>query len=80
MKVSNENITVLSSFERDGKITPLRFKREDGKTIQIDKIIKINEENLYGNKRIVFTCLQNNSNKYELKFEVESCKWYLFIK
>lgn len=79
MKVANENITVLASFERDGKITPLRFKREDGITIQIDKIIKIHEELPLGRKRIVYTCLQNNKDKYELKFEVETQKWYLFI-
>lgn len=78
MKIINENIKVLAAFKTDGSILPLRFKREDQKTIQIDKVIKIHDEMLAGNHRIVFTCLQNEKDIYEIKYEVDSQKWYLF--
>lgn len=78
MKIVNENIRVLAAFKPDGTIIPLRFKREDKKTIQIDKILKTTNELLAGNHRIVFTCIQNEKDLYEIKYEVDSQKWYLF--
>lgn len=78
MKIINENIRVLAAFKPDGSIIPLRFKRDDQRTIQIDKILKITDENLAGNHRIVFTCLQNEKDLYEIKYEIDSQKWYLF--
>ena len=78
MKIVNENIKVLASFKADGTIIPLRFKREDDKTIQIDKIVKTHDEMLAGNHRIVFTCMQNEKDLYEIKYEVDTQKWYLF--
>ncbi len=78
MKIVNENIKVLASFGRDGAIIPLRFKREDDKTIQIDKVVKIHDEHLAGNHRKVFTCLQRGKDLYEIKYEIDTQKWYLF--
>ena len=78
MKIVNENIKVLASFNRDGSIIPLRFKREDDITIQIDKVVKTHDEHLAGNHRIVFTCLQKGRDLYEIKYEVDTRKWYLF--
>ena len=78
MKIVNENIKVLASFNRDGTIIPLRFKREDDRNIQIDKVIKVQDEYLAGNHRIVFTCMQNERDLYEIKYEIDTQKWYLF--
>lgn len=78
MKIVNENIRVLASFKEDGSIIPLRFKRDDEKTIHVEKILKTQDEMLAGNHRIVFTCMHNGSDIYELKYEVDTRKWYLF--
>ena len=78
MKIVNENIKVLASFEKDGSIIPLRFKREDDITIKIDKVIKVQQEQIAGNNRIVFTCMQYGRGLYEIKFDIGTNKWCLF--
>ena len=69
----------------NGDLTPIKFRYADSNqawtNIKIDKILKKDCENLAGNKMLVFTCqsLQNNVNiLYELKYEIESCRWILF--
>lgn len=80
MKVLNESIDMIAVFEKDsGKIKPFKFKYKD-LPIKVQKVQKIYEEKLAGNRRIVFVCLHNEKDIYELKYEIDSCKWYLFKK
>ncbi len=78
MKIVNKSVKVMAVFYTDGKVEPVRFKLDD-KVISIDKIVKSYEEHLAGNPRIIFLCVHREKYCYELKYEVESCKWYLFM-
>jgi hypothetical protein len=42
--------------------------------------MKIYEEKIVGNNRVVFVCIQNEKNIYELKYELDSGIWFLFKK
>ncbi len=82
MKIVNEPIKVMVIFHPDkkidsGKIEPIKFRLDD-KIVRIQKINKIYEENIVGNKRIIFVCQHNGKDIYELKYEVDSKSWYLF--
>ena len=77
MKILNEPIKVMAIFHIDGKIEPIQFRLDD-KVIKVEKVLKTYEDNFAGNKRLVFLCRHNSSDKYELKYEVDSGIWYLF--
>lgn len=72
-------------FNEDGTPNPVRFNirmdDESSVTIRIDRVIKKHEEKLAGNRMLVFTCqsvINNMERIYELKYELNSCKWYLY--
>lgn len=80
MKILNVPIDMIAIFESDsGSIIPFKFKYND-MGIKVQKISKTYEEKFAGNKRIVFVCLHNGKDIYEIKYEVDSLKWYLFKK
>ncbi|MFA5524974.1 MAG: hypothetical protein WDA24_11505 [Tissierellales bacterium] len=80
MKILNEPIDMVAIFESaTGKIRPFKFKYND-MGIKIQKITKVYEEKFAGNRRIVFVCIHNNKDIYEIKYEIERLKWYLFKK
>lgn len=84
MKIINEPIKVMAIFHPDkklesGKIEPIKFRLNE-QVVRIQKINKIYEENIVGNKRIVFICQTLNGLLYEIKYEVDSKDWYLFKK
>lgn len=63
---------------------PIKFIISDGdhkQIIKIDKVICTDEEKLAGNKMYIYRCqsiIEGNEKLYELKYEVDKCKWYLF--
>lgn len=79
MKIVNKPVTVLAIFKTDGTIEPMKFTL-DNKSFVVDEVLKIHEENLVGNNRLVFLCRQKEKYLYELKYEYESSIWYLFVK
>ncbi|NLK63640.1 MAG: hypothetical protein GX289_00950 [Tissierellia bacterium] len=79
MKIINEPIKVMAVFYTNGKIEPVKFRIED-KVVRIEKIMKTYEENIVGNKRIVFVCLHKGKYIFELKYELDTKTWYLFKK
>lgn len=79
MKVLNHPIDVIAIFDKEGNINPYKFKHKDMPVI-VQKVKRSYEEKLAGNKRIVFICEHNERDIYELKYEVDSHKWYLFKK
>ncbi|EKQ52691.1 hypothetical protein [Clostridium sp. Maddingley MBC34-26] len=84
MKVVAKKVEMIAHFKEDGKIKPLRFKIEEEnkcEVIRIQKIISIDLEKLCGNKMLIYTCtaIINNQEKiFELKYDLEGCKWILF--
>jgi hypothetical protein len=85
MKVIMKPIKMIAWFSEDGTPNPVRFNisqdDESSVTIRIDRVIQKREEKLAGNRMLVFTCqsmINNMERIYELKYELSSCKWYLY--
>lgn len=85
MKVYMKPIKMISVTEENGILTPIKFQMKDENkeliTVKIDNICLREEEKLAGNKMLIYRCQSeiNGSIKvYELKYEVPSCKWYLY--
>jgi len=79
MKILNKPIKMMAVFYSDGKIQPVKFRLDDT-VVNVEKILNIYEEKIVGNKRVVFVCMHNEKDIYELKFELDSKIWYLFKK
>ena len=77
MEIINYSIYMIADFYSDGKISPRKFRFMD-KTVKVEKILKRYEEKTAGNIRLVFDCIHKGSEIYKIKYEKESCKWYLF--
>jgi hypothetical protein len=85
MKVVAKSIEMVAWFENGGKVNPIKFRIEDDSEsfsiIKIGKVIKRENEKLAGNPMKIFTCtgIINGSEKiFELKYEVNTCRWMLF--
>jgi hypothetical protein len=85
MKVVAKPIEVVSYTDDKGDIRPLRFRiqNEDQttKVIKIDKVITKETEKLAGNYMLVFKCqslIDNIQRLFEIKYELQTCKWILF--
>jgi hypothetical protein len=79
MKILNEPIKVMAIFNTDGKIEPVKFRLDD-QVVRVEKIMKTYEEKTVGNTRIVFVCIHNGKDIFELKYEIDTKMWYLFKK
>jgi len=80
MKILSTPITVLAHFEIDGPPHPLRFKLND-ETIRIEQVVSVTEEKLAGNRMLCFRCQSEIGGvlkPFEIKFELGTCKWYLY--
>jgi hypothetical protein len=84
MKVVARPITVYSWTDTKGKIHPEKLILEDNdvvKELNIDRVITITAEKLAGNPMLVFACqsdMRGVVRPFELKYELNSCKWMLF--
>lgn len=85
MKVVALPIDMVAWFTKDGIPNPIKFRTiTDDKSnivIKIDRIIDRKIEILAGNKMHVFKCqsyINGIEKPFELKFEVDSCKWLLY--
>ncbi len=85
MKVLMKPIDMIAWSTREGLLTPLRYRiiSEDGnyKVVKINRVLTRQKEKLAGNKMLVYKCesIINNTQKiYEIKYEIDSCKWFLY--
>ena len=72
-------IEVLACFE-NGTPHPIRFKLTD-KEIKIEQVVSMVEEKLAGNRMLLFRCqskINGELKPYEIKFELGTCKWFLW--
>jgi hypothetical protein len=79
MKLLNHPIDMIAVFNVNGEIKPFKFKYKD-KKIKVENIVNIKEEKLAGNRRLVYICMTERKETYELKYEIDSHKWFLFKK
>jgi len=80
MKTQMTPIPVIAHFETDGTPHPLRYKLA-GKQVKIDQVISVTEEKQAGNKMLCFRCqseFDGEMKPYEIKFELNTCKWFLY--
>ncbi|NLK43695.1 MAG: hypothetical protein GX300_04795 [Tissierellia bacterium] len=85
MKVLMKPIEMIAWFTKDGYPIPLRYRLMDEEekniVIRVNKILFKEEEKIAGNRMLLYRCesLINNSLKiFELKYEIATCKWFLF--
>ncbi|WP_430886323.1 hypothetical protein [Fusibacter sp. JL216-2] len=85
MRTNPREVEVLAIFDQSGNLRPLRFRIEDNmgerKTIKVDRIILAEVEKLAGNVMIKFRCQSvfgDQARIFELKYERDTYKWYLF--
>ncbi len=84
MKVLMKTVDMIFLSTSEGAITPLKFRFTEGDqstTIRIDRIIERKEEKLAGNRMLVFTVqsvLNGIERIFEMKYEIQSFKWYLY--
>jgi len=85
MKVMAKSIEMIAWFTEDGSPKPVRFRikndDESVTVINVDRVIFKDLEKLAVNKMILFRCQSviNDVDKlYELKYEINTCKWMLY--
>lgn len=85
MKILMKPIEMIAWFNLKEKPIPLRYRIIDEnnryRVIKVDKIIFAEEEKLAGNRMILYRCMSRVNNLeriYELKYEIDTCRWFLY--
>ena len=85
MKVVNRPIEMIATFTKNGIVRPAKFRMQTEEqseiVIKVERIIAQNLEKLAGNKMLVYRCqsiINGRERIYELKYELDTCKWVLF--
>ncbi|NMA69970.1 MAG: hypothetical protein GX958_11210 [Desulfitobacterium sp.] len=84
MKVVMQPIEMVARFTEEGLPRPVKFKVQfegDSVVIVIDRILLRKEEKIAGNPMLVFRCqsvINNLLRIFELKYELNTCKWFLY--
>lgn len=80
MKVIMDPVKMVARFDTQGNPTPARFQHKD-KVIDVEQILSTREEKLAGNRMKIYSCRSEIAGRltlYELKFELATCKWFLY--
>lgn len=85
MKVLMKSVDMICFNSSEGVITPIKFRiREEGqepRIIRIDRIIDKKEEKIAGNRMLVYTLqttIDGIERIFEMKYEIQTFKWYLY--
>ncbi len=85
MKILMRNVEMISISNKNGMVSPIKYKYIDKKEkihiIKIDRIIERKEEKLAGNKMYVYkvmSIINKLERIYEMKYEITTCKWYIY--
>ena len=80
-------IEMIAWFTLEGIPNPIRYKMamasDNGSNVvvKVDRVVTRTEEKLAGNRMFIFRC-QSEINGllklFELKYELSTCKWYLY--
>lgn len=80
MKILMKPIEMIAWFSLEGVPNPVRYKLDD-KVIKIEQVTSKSEEKLAGNRMIIFRCqseMNGELRPFELKYELQTCRWFLF--
>jgi len=85
MKIVAKPIEVVAWFDEKGNVHLVRFKLknedESNTVIKVDRVICVDKEKLAGNNMLIYNCqsvINGIEKVYELKYELNTCKWILF--
>jgi len=85
MKILARPVDMVCWFEKTGIPHPVRFKitseDESETVIKVDRVLTLDKEKLAGNEMLVFRCqsiINKTQRLFELKYELRTCKWFLF--
>lgn len=85
MKVLMKPIEMIAWSTIDGLLIPLRYRivceDESYRVIKVNRVLTRKEEKLAGNRMLVYKCesiINNTQRIYEIKYEIDSCKWFLY--
>ncbi len=85
MKTLRKPIEAIVLFDLEGNPIPIRFRYlDDGSelvTIKVDRIIKKDIDKFAGNRMMKFTCqtqIGNQVKPFELRFEIDTSRWYIY--
>jgi len=85
VKVLMQSVDMICCTNRDGIITPIKFRisdeKEENRIVKIDRILSRKEEKLAGNRMLVFTVqsvIRGCECRFEMKYEFSTCKWFLY--
>jgi len=85
MKIVAKMVEMIAWFKTDGDIRPLKFRMCDEhshtKVIKVDQIIATEKEKYAGKNMYLFKCqseIEGELKRFEIKYEVETCKWVLY--
>ena len=85
MRTLAKSIEVLTISDSYGNMIPLRFKakdkNEDVIIIKVDNVKSSESEKLFGNIMMLYKCtglVNDKHREFELKYEINSCKWMLW--
>lgn len=78
-------IEMIAWFTQEGTPNPIRYKITSSDSsnivVKVDRVVTRSEEKIAGNRMFIFRC-QSEMNGllklYELKYELSTCKWYLY--
>jgi len=85
MKVIAKPVEMIAHTDILGEIRPYRFRvkldDEPEQVIKVDKVISKSAEKLAGNPMILYKCQSLNGEDlrcFDLKYELNTCRWILF--
>jgi hypothetical protein len=85
MKTLRKPIEAIVLFDFEGNPVPIKFRylddAEELVTIKVDRIIKKDIDKFAGNRMIKFTCqthIGNQVKPFELRFEIDTSKWFIY--
>jgi len=85
MKILMRPVDMICYTTKDGDISPVKFRisddQKENRVIRIDRIISRKEEKLAGNRMLVFTVqsvINGTECLFEMKYEISTCKWFLY--
>jgi len=78
-------IEMIAWFTLEGTPNPIRYQitshDSSHAVVKVDRIVTRSEEKLAGNRMLIFRCqgeINGLLKLFELKYELNSCKWYLY--
>lgn len=86
VKIVAKPVEMIAYFEEaGGALRPIRFRMEEENdrrtTIKVDQVLCVDLEKLAGHPMYVYRCqsvIDGATRVFELKYDVEACKWMLF--